>query len=77
MSILPGDPPKNICNRKTEKFKRALHCPLLSGRCYSIRNLSIISGLDPLVMFAPVVAMKYARAVAGRTREATPHMNPA
>lgn len=38
-------PPKNICNRKTEKFKRALHCPLLSGRCYSIRNLSIISGL--------------------------------
>lgn len=47
MSILPGDPPKNICNNKTEKFKRALHCPLLSGRCYSIRNLSIISGLHP------------------------------
>lgn len=41
------------------------------------------SGISPslvdstLVMFAPVVAMKYGRAVAGRTREATPHMNPA
>lgn len=36
-----------------------------------------MSGLDPLGMVAPVVTMKYGRAVVGGTRQPTPDMNPA
>lgn len=58
--------------------RSGLHCPLLSGRCHCSSTVaSLIRGLDPLEVVAPVVTMKYGRAVVGGTRESTPDMNPA
>lgn len=90
-SVLPGGPPPNICNLKIQKFKptvcrseakvreaaryTAPCCP--DAVTASEMSLSIISGLHPLVVFSPVVTIKYGRAVVNRTRESTFHMNPA
>lgn len=87
----PPTPKKNICNGKKEKFKptvcsseaKAGEAARYTAPCCpdsvpaSEMSLSLISGLDPLMVFAPVVTIKYGRAVVNRTRESTSHMNPA